>query len=159
MTCADALDLVEAVAAGDLTLQGELAAHVAGCHGCTAALDAATRIEKALAAFSASPAPARFTQEVLVAVRRERWRSEERVDRVFNLTMGAGIAVVAVALVSLLNLGGLAQILLGAVETLSTVPRPPVVRASSFPIVWLSIGLATMAFVVWWWVERGPETQ
>ncbi len=156
MTCADAEDLIEAVAAGETPPAGELAAHLADCRRCAAALATASRIERALVALPAPSAPVRFAQDVLAAIRRERWRSEERVDRVFNVTIAAAIVVVAAALVSLLNLGSLAQMLIAAAEKMSAIPqRPPAwPPPAPLPVLSLAVVLVTMAVGVWWWAER-----
>ena len=159
MTCADALEAIEAIAAGDLALDGEIAAHVAGCRSCAAALDLATRIERALVALPAASAPPRFTQEVAAAVRRERWRSEERVDRAFNVTIAAGLGLVGAALVSLFYVGSLAQMVLAVADTLARAAQePPAWQPSgSLPILWMMAAAAAMAVGVWWWLERSPR--
>src|SRR5215471_8384849 len=127
MTCAQADELIDAVASGDVVPDAVFAAHIAGCRACAAALQVARGIERALSAAPAMAAPVRFSEDVLARIRRERWRFEERVDRAFNLTIAAGVALVVVALVSLLNLGSLAQMLLVAGETLSHISHetPP----------------------------------
>jgi hypothetical protein len=163
MTCAEAADLIEAVAAGDTLPDGELAVHLSGCQACAAALDAAIRIERALAARPAPAAPHGFAAQALAAIRRERWRSEERVDRAFNVTIVAALVVVTVAIVSLFNLGSLAQMALVAIDTLSQIPRqsPGWQGAPPLPTLGLSMAAATLALGVWWWAERrsGQEAE
>ena len=57
LTCEDALDLVEPVAAGDLEVDAALRAHFETCPRCASALASARRIEAALSAQDAPPAP------------------------------------------------------------------------------------------------------
>jgi anti-sigma factor RsiW len=156
MTCADAVDLIEAVAAGDLTPDAELTAHLAGCPACAAALGAAVRLERTLAARPAPAAPSGFAQRTMAAVRRERWQSEERVDRMFNVTIAGAIVVVILAVVSFFNLGSLAQLALVAVDTLSEVPRqsPGWQGGAPLPVAGLTMAVATLALGVWWWAEH-----
>ncbi len=158
MTCAGAADLIEAVAAGDAAIDGELAAHLSGCPACAAALDTATQIERMLAARPAPAAPSGFTQQALAAIRRERWQLEERVDRAFNVTMVAALVVVAVALVSLLNVGSLAQIVLVAVGSIAEIPRQSSgwQGAPPLPALGLTAAVATLALGVWRWAEHRP---
>jgi anti-sigma factor RsiW len=156
MTCAEALDLIEAVAAGDTPRGNELEAHLAGCPGCAAALDAALRIERALVALPAVPAPARFAQDVMAAVRRDRWRSEERIDRLFNVMITSAVLIVVVSLVSLFNVGSLAQMLMTAIDTVSAISRRPAALDTSRALsaVGLTALLLTGALGLWWWAER-----
>ncbi len=88
MTCSDALHLVEAIAAGDLEVDETVRTHFETCPRCASALASARRLEVALQARPKPQAPARFTQAVLGRIRQERWRSEQRVDRVFNVAIG-----------------------------------------------------------------------
>jgi hypothetical protein len=158
MTCAEVKELVEAIAAGDVPLEGALAAHVAACPDCAAALESATRIERALAAMPMPAVPARFVQAVLEAVRRERWLYEQRVDRAFNLTIAAGVGLVVIALVTLFNAGSVAQFLMLALDTLSDVsqqpPGWPASVGASRAVLWLTTLMVATGVSVWWWAER-----
>ena len=87
MTCSDALHLVEAIAAGDLEVDDNVRAHFETCPRCASTLASARRLELALQARPKPQAPSRFTQTVLGRIRHERWRSEERVDRAFNVAI------------------------------------------------------------------------
>ena len=84
MTCAALLDLVDAIAAGDLEPDHEMRAHLESCPTCAAELASARRIEALLAARAAPEAPPRFTVAVQHRIRTERWNAEQRVDRIFN---------------------------------------------------------------------------
>jgi hypothetical protein len=158
MTCAEVQDLIEAIAAGDVPVSGELASHLESCRTCASALEAATRIERALTELAVPSIPPHFVRNVRDAVRRDRWRYEQRVDRAFNLTVAAGIGLVVIALVGLFNLGSLAQLLVLAMETLSDVSQEPPAWPASIgaprAAAWLTTLMVATGLVVWWWAER-----
>ena len=79
MTCGEALQLVEAIAAGDLAVDDAARAHFETCPRCASALASAQRIEVALQARPKPQAPARFTQAVLGRIRQERWQQRATV--------------------------------------------------------------------------------
>ena len=72
MFCDEALDAVEAVAAGELTAEGRIAHHLATCPDCAAALDGARKVERLLQARAVPQPPAHFTSRTLTRVRRAR---------------------------------------------------------------------------------------
>jgi anti-sigma factor RsiW len=153
--CARALDVVEAIAAGDLELDAVLRAHFESCPRCSAALASARRLETALAARPAPAAPARFTPTVLSRIRRERWRAEQRVDRLFNVAIAAAALLVVGGIFAMFNV----NTLLGASQTtwkvLSTMSLSAVEGAApSVPIYIGSAGLLVSALAMWWWAER-----
>ena len=122
MTCKDVIDAVEAIAAGDLEPGDELRAHLESCPGCASVLASARRLETALARREAPQAPQRFAAVVLQRVRREQWRAEQRVDRLFNVAMVVALVVVAGGAVALMNLSG---ILAGASQILTVLANVP----------------------------------
>jgi anti-sigma factor RsiW len=153
--CARTLDLVEAIAAGDLEPDAVLRTHFETCPRCSAALASARRLEGALTARPAPPAPANFTAAVLSRIRRERWRAEQRVDRLFNLAIVAAALLMIGGVLAMLNI----QTLLGASEAawkvLSTTSLRAVEGAApSVPIYIASAGLLISALAMWWWAER-----
>ena len=103
MTCSDVLHLVEAVAAGDLEVDDRLRAHFETCPSCASALASARRLEAALQARPSPPAPAQFTTAVLAKIRHDRWRSEERVDRIFNVAIVVAVLLVIGSVLALTN--------------------------------------------------------
>ena len=162
MTCDEVQDLIEAVAAGDEAPGPGFEAHVAGCGKCAAALASARRIERALAAhLPAASAPMQFSRDVIAAVRRERWRYEQHVDRAFNLSIGLGVAIVVLAAVSLLNLTNVTRILLAAFETLAEAGRQPtsLTSAGSVPTVAWTTAVFATAIGIWWWAERRSDAE
>src|SRR5712692_2365220 len=98
MFCDEVLEVVEAIAARDLTPDGRVAAHLDSCPNCAAALDSARRIEEMLRARSVPKPPANFTSRTMTLLRRQRWRSEQFLDVGFNLVLGV-VALVVIGLV------------------------------------------------------------
>lgn len=155
MTCKELTDFVEPIAAGDLEPDAEMRAHFETCPPCASALASARRLEAALAGPEAPPAPARFTSLVLQRVRRERWRMEQNVDRLFNLAIVASLLIVAAGVFALMNLSG---VVAGASEawTLMSSVSGLVARAA-VPSVNTYIaagGLLATALGMWGWAER-----
>lgn len=153
--CSRVSGLVEAIAAGDLAIEADVRAHFESCPRCAAALASARRIETLLAAREAPSAPPRFTAAVLASVRRERWRAEQQVDRLFNIAIAAAILLVAGGVVAILNVGtvlGAAASLwnaaaLAAGERLTREGPSLLTYAAS--AAFMASGLA-----MWWWAER-----
>jgi anti-sigma factor RsiW len=155
MTCRDVLDRVEAVAAGDEPATPELRSHLEGCLACAAALAEARRIEAMLAARPAPPAPARFTAAVNSRIRQERWRSEQHVDRMFNIALLMGVLAVAVGVLALFNLNAMALAFTGGLALLNRMSGDLVVRAAPAFATYLgATGFLATALLVWWWAER-----
>jgi glucan phosphoethanolaminetransferase (alkaline phosphatase superfamily) len=103
----------------------------------------------------APPAPARFAPLVLQRVRRERWRAEQQVDRLFNLAMVAALVIVAGGVFALMNVSG---VVAAASETLAVIHtvRGEVARqaAPSVNTYIAAGGLLASALGMWWWAER-----
>jgi anti-sigma factor RsiW len=155
LTCDDVLPLVEPIAAGDLELDPRARAHVETCPRCASALASARRIEAALSARPAPLAPARVTSAVLLRIRRERWRSEQHVDRLFNVAIVAAVLLMAGGVAAMFNLDAL---LSGAAATwrlAATVSGEAVTKAAPSVTTYVaSAGLFASALVTWWWAER-----
>src|SRR5690242_21754421 len=94
MFCDEALDAVEAIAAGDVTPDGRIADHLSSCPNCAAALVDAQRLERSLRARPVPSPPPQFTSRTLARVRRARWRRDQFLDVGFN----AAIIALVVAL-------------------------------------------------------------
>src|SRR3954468_7458661 len=106
MTCKEALELVEPVAASDIVVDADARAHFETCLGCAAALASARRLEMMLAAREVPVAPPRFTAAVTQRLRRERWRSEQHVDLLFNAAIAVAVLLIAGGGFALMNLSG-----------------------------------------------------
>ncbi len=155
MFCDEVLELIEPIAAGEVTPEGRVAAHLATCADCAAALEDARRVEDALRAQPAPRAPAQFTSHVLSRVRRERWRSEQAVDLGFNVTIVvAAVAILAGGAVAL-HLAGMDAALGDAMNLLGRGASALARRvAPSVPLYAGAAALLVTALGIWWWAER-----
>jgi hypothetical protein len=154
MTCEEARELIEPIAVGD-TESDAFRLHAAACHACSAALAQALRIERALAALPQEVAPPRFAQAVRARIGRERWRYEQRIDRAFNVAVAGGVVMVAAAVLSLLNIGSAAQMLLAAIEAVADASRPSAAtQGGSLLTAGLTAGLLAIVIAISWWAER-----
>jgi anti-sigma factor RsiW len=155
VTCKDALELVDAIASGDVEVDQHAREHFETCPRCASALASARRVEALLMARAAPPAPARFTQGVVQRIRRERWRAEQQVDWLFNIAIVVAVLVIVGGVVALTNLDGL--LALGAATwTLMTSAGGEVARQAA-PTLGTYVaagGLLASTLVVWWWAER-----
>ena len=155
MFCDEALDAVEAIAAGELMPDGRVASHLATCPNCATALERARQLEASLRQREAPQAPAQFTSRTLARIRRARWRSDQFLDAGFNVAIG----LVAVALLGgvwmLLNRSGLAAVSGDAVNAFGSGFVSLARRVA--PSVPLYVGAAAVllsALGLWWWAER-----
>ena len=155
MFCDEALDAVEAIAAGDLTPDGRVAQHVASCPNCAAALDSARTLERMLRMRPAPKPPPHFTTRTLTRVRRARWRTEQFLDLGFNLTIGAVVLAVVGGVWMVLHRTGLAAVS-GDVVTLFGNGLVTFIHrvAPSLPLYAGAAALLASALAVWWWAER-----
>jgi anti-sigma factor RsiW len=155
VTCTDALHIVEAIAGGDLDVDENVRAHFETCPRCASALASARRIEAALQARPKPQAPARFTQTVLTRIRRERWQSEERVDRVFNVAIVVAVLLVIGSIMALTNVGaviGAAGSLWGVI---AAVAGQTLEAAAPALLTYIAAaGLLMSALGMWWWADR-----
>jgi anti-sigma factor RsiW len=149
MTCHDVLDLVDAIAGGDADVAPDVRAHLETCPGCAAALAAARRIELALSAGEAPLAPATFTAAVIARIRRERWRSEQQVDRLFNVAIAAAILLVIGGALALFNLASGTWMLVSALGGEAALQAQPLLVTYA-----AAAGLLMSALGMWWWAER-----
>jgi len=155
MFCDEALDSVEAVAAGELTADGRLADHYATCPNCASALETARSLERMLKLRAAPPAPAQFTTRTLARVRRARWRSEQFVDFAFNVEIGGVLLAILFGAWLLLKRSGMAAVGNDAVDMFA---RGLVTFAQrigpSVPLYGGATALLLTALAIWWWAER-----
>ncbi len=155
MFCDEVLELVESIADGDLMPEGRVAAHLATCPNCAAALEGARRVEQALRARPVPRAPARFTTRTMTMLRRQRWRNEQFLDVGFNVALGAVALVVVGGALILLNRAGLISVGNGALDLMSGGVVRLVRRAApAVPVYAGAAALLGAALGVWWWAEK-----
>ena len=112
MFCDEVLEVVEAIAAGDVTADARVMVHMQSCAGCAAALATARRVDDLLKARTAPAAPPQFTTRIMSRIRRDRWRRDQFLDLGFNLVVGVVLLLVLGGLWVLLSqsgLGGISQ--------------------------------------------------
>ena len=155
MFCDEVLDVLEAIAAGEVAPQGRVAEHLASCRNCAAALAAARRLEQMLHARPVPRAPQQFTARIMARVRRARWRREQFVDAGFNIALGlVGLGVVASVLL-LLYRGGLTAASPEAVGLIQNGVLSLLRRvAPSLPLYGAAAAVVLSALAIWWWAER-----
>lgn len=155
MTCAQIEDRIEAVAGGEQPVSDELRRHLEGCVACASALASARRLETMLDDWDAPPAPARFTAAVASRIRSERWRSEQRVDRVFNALLVCGLLVVVGGVAALFNFATVAAAISRGITFLASAGERQ--SAPAVPSLFTyAVGAAFFgtALTAWWWAER-----
>jgi hypothetical protein len=163
MTCKDVEQKIEGVAGGDEPPGDAFLAHVEGCVGCASALAMARRVERLLAARPVSAAPPRFAAGVASRIRRERWRSEQQVDWVFNIAAAVGLIAIAGGTLALVNLSAVTDAIgaaLVAINTLTMQPgRSDTPTMPALSTYLLSGGFLVTALLVWSWAERAGRSQ
>jgi hypothetical protein len=155
MFCDEVLELIEAIAAGDVTPDARIGSHVNSCAGCAAALADARRVEQMLRDRTVPSAPPQFTSRIMGRIRRDRWRRDQFLDLGFNFVVGLivlGVVAGLWLLVSQSGIGGLGQ---DAASVLGTAAADLMRRAaSSLPLYLAASGIVAAALGVWWWAER-----
>jgi hypothetical protein len=155
MTCHEMDDRIEALAAGDEPHTAATRAHLDGCVRCQAALARAQQIERLLAARPMEAAPARFADAVAAHVRRERWKSEQALDRWFNLIVVACALLAAAGLWLLANISGAAAIGADAGQLMRQGAQLAAVRlARDAPTYVAATGILLSTVAIWLWAER-----
>lgn len=155
MNCTEMMELVEPIAAGDLEVDPAARAHVESCPRCASALATARRVEAVLAGTRSPAAPDHFAAAVLQRIRRDRWRAEEHVDRLFNVAMAVAIVLVVGGVLALLNLGGFLAAVTGMWALLSETGATAVRNAVPALHTYLAAaGLLLSALAMWWWADR-----
>ncbi len=155
MTCRDTVHLVEAIADGDLSVSEELRAHFETCPRCAAELAAARSLEMLLQQRGASEPPAAFASAVLARIRDDRWQSEQRVDRIFNVAIAAAVLLIVGGVLALTNVSG---VLAGSAWVWSVLVdasgRAVLAVAPALPTYVAAAGLLMSALLMWWWADR-----
>jgi anti-sigma factor RsiW len=155
MFCDEALDSVEAIAAGELLPDGRVAAHLASCPNCGLALQRARQLEATLRRREAPAAPAQFTSRTLAKIRRARWRSDQFLDLGFNVAIMLVVASILGGVWMLLHRAGLTAISSDAVNVFGSGFVSLARRvAPSLPLYAGALALLASALGIWWWAER-----
>ena len=155
MFCDEALEAVEAIAAGDLTPDGRVAEHLESCPNCAAALVDAQRLERSLRARPAPSAPPQFTSRTLARVRRARWRSDQFLDVGFNVAIIALVVALVGGVWMLVHRSGLDAVSSDAVNLMGSGLAAFIRRvAPSLPLYAGAAALVVSALGLWWWAER-----
>jgi hypothetical protein len=155
MTCQQLDERIEALAAGDEPHTEETSAHLDGCVRCQAALARAQQIERLLAAQPVHAAPPRFAEMIAAHVRRERWESEQALDRWFNLIVVACALLAAGGLWLLANLSGVAAVGADAGRLMREGAELAAGRlARDLPTYIAATGILLSTIAVWLWAER-----
>jgi predicted anti-sigma-YlaC factor YlaD len=154
MFCDEALDAVEAIAAGDLMPEGRIGTHLATCPDCGAALERARKLERLLQARAVPEPPPHFTSRTLTRVRRARWRNEQLLDVGFNVAIAAIVLAIVGAIWMLLNRSGLTAVSRDAVNLFGAGFVALAQRIGpSVPIYAGASAVLLMALAAWWWAE------
>lgn len=155
MTCSDALNIVEAIAADDLPVDDAAREHFETCPRCASALASARRIEVALRARPQPQAPGRFTETVLSRIRNEHWRAEERIDRIFNLAIAAAVLLVVGSLFAITNVEAVVGGAGSLWGMLASLTGQAVQAAAPVALAYVgAAGLLMSALAMWWWADR-----
>ena len=155
MFCDEVLELIEPIAAGEVTPEARLTAHVASCDDCRAALEDARRVENLLRARPAAPAPPNFTVRTMSRLRRERWRREQAVDLGFNVALAAAAIAVVTGGWLALRFSGFDVVGTDALTLVGTGVERLLDRVSpSVPVYLGATVLLAAALGIWWWAER-----
>ena len=159
MFCDEALNAVEAIAAGELTPDGRVAEHLRSCPNCAAALVSARALERMLQGRPVPKPSVQFTTRTLARVRRARWRSEQFLDVGFNVAIAAVVVAVIAGVWMLLNRSGLVAVSNDAVDLFGTSLVAFARRVSpSLPLYAGATALLATALGIWWWAERDVTT-
>ena len=155
MFCDESLEAIEPMAAGDLKPDARIAAHLASCADCRAALDRARQIEGMLAARAVPAPPSQFTSRTLARIRRDRWRRDQFLDAGFNIAV-ASLVLAAIGSVWLvMNRSGIVTVSNDAVALIETFIVAIVGRvAPQLPLYAAAAALLAATVGVWWWAER-----
>jgi hypothetical protein len=155
MTCKEALELVEPIAASDIVVDAIARAHFESCLGCAAVLASARRVEMMLAGREVPVAPARFTAVVMQRLRRERWRSEQHVDLFFNAAIAVALLLIVGGVFALMNLSGVMALATGTWTALASLGQQFARSAAPTLNTYVAAVLLLLsALGMWWWAER-----
>jgi len=155
MFCDEALDVIESIAAGEVTPDGRVAAHLTTCPNCAAALASARRVDQMLKSRPVPKPTPQFSTRTMALVRRRRWRRDQFVDAGFNVALLIiGIGVVAAVWIAL-NRSGLIAVSNGTLDVLGAAVGAVRQRVPSSMGVYVGATLLLITGLgIWWWAER-----
>ena len=91
---------------------------------------------------------------MLQRIRRERWQSEQRVDRLFNVAMDFAAAIVLTGAAFLFNIGAVLEVAATASQVLSTAGEEMLRRAVPSAGTYIAAtALLMSAPGMWWWAD------
>jgi predicted anti-sigma-YlaC factor YlaD len=155
MFCDEVLELVDAIAAGDVAADARVSAHLDSCTGCRAALDAARRIDRLLKDRAAPAAPAHFTNRIMGRIRRDRWRRDQFLDVGFNVAVGFVLLGVFAILWVVLSQSGFGPVSRDAFGLLNSAAVDFLRRAAAtLPLYMGALAVVAATVGIWWWAER-----
>jgi predicted anti-sigma-YlaC factor YlaD len=158
MKCSDVLDLVEPIAAGDLLPDERVRDHLHSCPQCAGALASAQRLEAQLKGMEFPAAPPAFATQVLQRIRRDKWQSEQNVDRLFNLAIVTAVILLAGGVLALLNVETLISLTASAWTALKEGSRETARTAAPTVGTYIAaVGLLASALGMWAWAERRAQ--
>ena len=155
MTCRDVLSIVEAIAAGDLEVEDRVRAHFESCPRCASELASARRLEALLEARVPAEPPPRFSSTVLARIRSERWESEQRVDRIFNVAIVLAVLLIVGSVAAMTNVSGVLRAGSWIWEGVIEVSGRMFHEAQPVLLTYIAgAALLMSALAMWWWAER-----
>jgi anti-sigma factor RsiW len=155
VTCDEIRLLVEAIAAGDRDVDGEIRAHLESCPACAAQLASAQRIEMLLRARPVPAPPDTFTATVVSRIRTERWEHEQHVDRIFNITIAVAIALVVGGVAALTNIDAVVSLAARIGGLLAQTSGRMAAQAAPTVLTYVgAVSLLMSTLVMWWWADR-----
>ena len=155
MFCDEVLDAIEPIAAGEVTPDGRIAAHLATCANCAASLAAARRVDQLLRARPAPKAGTQFTARTLATLRRQRWRSEQVLDTGFNVALAVVVVAVVATIWILMRRSGLTVVGGDALDLFGAGFGALTQRlAPSLPLYAAATAVLAAVIGLWWWTER-----
>jgi predicted anti-sigma-YlaC factor YlaD len=155
MFCDEVLEAIEVIAAGDLTPDERIAAHLTSCANCRAALDQAREIERMLQDRTVPAAPPHFTSRTLARIRRDRWRRDQLLDAGFNVAVGSLVLAAIAGIWLVMNQSGIVTVSNDAVDLIEIVVMAAADRvAPKLPLYGAAAALLAATVGIWWWAER-----
>jgi len=154
MTCDEVAEVIDALAAGEVTPSADMSAHLSSCAACGESLQTARAIDGLLRSRSVPAPPAQFTSRVVNRIHRATWRREQIVDGIFNAAMIAAAMIVVSGVGIALGRSGVSLLSRDAVQMFDAGLRAAAQKvAPSLPLYAGAAGLIAVALGLWWWAS------